>query len=26
VIYSLAHDELAAWTIADGRYEPLALE
>ena len=26
VIYSLAHDELAAWTIADGSYEPLALE
>jgi proteasome lid subunit RPN8/RPN11 len=26
VIYSLARDELAAWTIADGGYEPLALK
>jgi proteasome lid subunit RPN8/RPN11 len=26
VIYSLARDELAAWTIDDGRYEELALE
>ena len=25
VIYSLARDELAAWTIADGAVEPLAL-
>jgi [CysO sulfur-carrier protein]-S-L-cysteine hydrolase len=26
VIYSPARDELAAWTIANGSYEPLALE
>jgi proteasome lid subunit RPN8/RPN11 len=26
VIYSLARDELAAWTIADGSYQPLGLK
>ncbi len=26
LIYSVARDELAAWTIADGKIEPLALE